>query len=109
MTEDQRIEKEAALHVAVGRLDFHLPMSRSLKDRRQVASSLTTLISKRFNVTVAEEGGDNRRQGLTLAVSVVANDPNQAREMLSQVADFVEESRPDVALLSLSTEVISGV
>jgi hypothetical protein len=42
-------------------------------------------------------------------VSVVANDANQAREMLSQVASFVEESRPDVALLSLSTEVISGV
>ncbi len=97
------------MHVAVGRLDIHLPMSHSLKDKRQVARSLSERIRSRFNVSVAEEGGNNRWQSLTLVVSVVGNEANQARETLSQVANFVEETRPDVALLSLSTEDISGV
>ena len=97
------------MHIAVGRLEIHLPMSRSLKDRRQVAQSLCTRISARFNVAVAEEGGDNRRQGLTLVLAVVANDPDQARDVLESVANFVEESRPDLAVLAMSTEVLSGV
>ena len=84
-------------------------MSRSLKDRRQAAQSLVSRIHTRFNAAVSEEGGDNRRQGLTLVVAVVANDPEKARDVLEDVATFVEKSRPDLIVLSMSIEVLSGV
>ena len=84
-------------------------MSRSLKDRRQVAKSLVSRIRTRFNVAVSEEGGDNRRQGLTLVVAVVSNDPEKARDVLEDVATFVENSRPDLTVVGMSTEVLSGV
>ena len=97
------------MHVAVGRLELHLPTSRSLKDRRQAAKSLVSRIRTRFNAAVAEEGGDNRRQGLTLVVAVVSNDPEKARDVLEDVATFVEKSRPELIVLGMSTEVLSGV
>lgn len=97
------------MHVAVGHLELRLPTSRSLKDRRQVAQSLVSRIRTRFNAAVSEEGGDNRRQGLTLVVAVVSNDPEKARDVLEDVATFVEESRPDLIVLSMSIEVLSGV
>lgn len=84
-------------------------MSRSLKDRRQAAKSLVSRIHTRFNVAVSEEGGDNRRQGLTLVVAVVSNDPEMARDVLEDVATFVENARPDLIVLGMSTEVLSGV
>ena len=97
------------MHVAIGRLELHLPMSRSLKDRRQAAKSLVSRIRTRFNAAVSEEGGDNRRQGLTLVVAVVSNDPEKARDVLEDVATFVENARPDLIVLGMSTEVLSGV
>ena len=97
------------MHVAVGRLELQLPTSRSLKDRRQAARSLISRIRTRFNAAVSEEGGDNRRQGLTLVVAVVSNDPEKARGLLEDVATFVEKSRPDLIVLGMSTEVLSGV
>ena len=84
-------------------------MSRSLKDRRQAAKSLVSRIRTRFNAAVSEEGGDNRRQGLTLVVAVVSNDPEMARDVLEDVATFVENARPDLIVLGMSTEVLSGV
>ncbi len=84
-------------------------MSRSLKDRRQAAKSLVSRIHTRFNAAVSEEGGDNRRQGLTLVVAVVSNDPEMARDVLEDVATFVENARPDLIVLGMSTEVLSGV
>ena len=97
------------MHVAVGRLELRLPMSRSLKDRRQAAKSLVSRVHTRFNAAVSEEGGDNRRQGLTLVVAIVSNDPEKARALLQDVAAFVEESRPDLIVLGMSTEILSGV
>lgn len=97
------------MHVAIARLELHLPMSRSLKDRRQAAKSLVSRIRTRFNAAVSEEGGDNRRQGLTLVVAVVSNDPEMARDVLEDVATFVENARPDLIVLGMSTEVLSGV
>ena len=97
------------MHVAIGHLELHLPTSRSLKDRRQAAKSLVSRISTRFNVAVAEEGGDNRRQGLTLVVAVVSNDPEKARDVLEDVVTFVENARPDLTVVGMSTEVLSGV
>ena len=84
-------------------------MSRSLKDRRQAAKSLVSRIHTRFNVAVSEQGGDNRRQGLTLVVAVVSNDPEKARDVLEDVVTFVENARPDLTVVGMSTEVLSGV
>ncbi len=88
---------------------LHLPESGSLKDKRQVARSLSARIRNKFNVAVAEVEDQELWQRLTLAVCCVSTDPAHANEMVSKVVAFIEESRRDLELLDYQTEIISGV
>ena len=97
------------MHLGVCRIMLHLPDSSSLKDKRQVARSLTARIRNEFNVAVAEVEDQDLRQRLTLVICCVSTDPAHANEMVSKVVAFVEESRRDLELLDYQTEIISGV
>ena len=97
------------LHLGVCRLSLHLPESQSLKDKRQVARSLTARIRQQFNVAVSEDSEDQLWQRLELVVCALSNDPGHANEMLSRVVNYVEDTRRDLELLDYSTELISGV
>ena len=97
------------MNIGFCRLELFLPAARSLKDRRQVARSLTARIRDKFNVAVSEEGNDKRWQSLTLGVCVLSTDSAHANQILSRVVSFVEESRPDLELLDYGTEMIPGV
>ena len=89
-------------------MTLHLPESSSLKDKRQVARSLADRLRNRFNVAVAEVEDADMRQRLTLGVCCVSNDRGHADAMLSSLLNFIEESRLDVELLDVHTEIISG-
>lgn len=97
------------MHVGICKLTLHIPGSSSLKEKRQVARSLSDRIRNRFNVAVAEVEDTDRRQRLTLGVCCVSNDRGHADAMLSQVLDFVEQSRLDLELLDVQSEIVSGV
>ena len=97
------------MHVGICRLTLHLPEVSSLKEKRQIARSLGDRIRNRFNVAVAEVEDADMRQRLTLGVCCVSNDRGHADSMLSELLNFVEESRFDVELLDVQTEIISGI
>jgi uncharacterized protein YlxP (DUF503 family) len=97
------------LHIGVCRLALYLPDSHSLKDKRQVARSLTSRLHNQFNVAVAEDQGDNLWQSLILVVCCVSNDASHANEVISRVVSFVEDSRRDLQLQDYETEIISGM
>jgi len=97
------------LHVGICKLTFYLPEAASLKEKRQIARSLSDRLRSRFNVAVAEVEDADRRQQLTLGIACVSNDRRHADSMLSSVLDFVEQSRIDAELLEVQSEVIRGV
>ena len=97
------------MHVGVCRLILRLPDVHSLKDKRQVARSLSTRIRNKFNVSVAEVDDNDNWSRLTLGVCAVSNDSRHANQVLSSVVSFVEETRNDLELLDIETEIISGV
>ena len=97
------------MHIGVCRIMLHLPESASLKDKRQVARSLSARIRNTFNVAVAEVEDQELWQRLTLAVCCVSTDAAHANEMVSKVVAFIEESRRALELLDYQTEIISGV
>ena len=89
-------------------MTMYLPEASSLKDKRQVARSLADRLRNRFNVAVAEVEDADMRQRLTLGVCCVSNNRGHADAMLSSLLNFIEESRLDVELLDVHTEIISG-
>ena len=96
------------MHIGVCSLQFRLPESASLKDKRAVYRSITTRVRNHFNVSIAEVDDNDRRQLLTLGVCCVSNDPRHANEMLSRVVSYIQSIRPDAELLDYTLEIISG-
>ncbi len=97
------------MHIGICRMVLHLPESHSLKERRQVARSLTARIRNKFNVSVAEGEDSELWQRLTLVACSVSGDASRADEVLSHVVSFIVDTRPDLELLDYDTEIISGV
>jgi uncharacterized protein YlxP (DUF503 family) len=72
-------------------LTVHVPDSRSLKDKRQVVSSLLARIRRQFNVAAAEVDDQDTWQVATLGVVCVSSDRRHADEMCQKVLRWVEE------------------
>lgn len=87
-------------------LRLHLPVSASLKDKRQVLRSLQGRLRERFNVSVAETGGQDTWQAADLLVVYAASDAQRAQGLLAKVVEFVEESHLPVELLDAETELL---
>lgn len=91
------------------RLTLHLPLSRSLKAKRQVVASLVARLRRTFNVAVAEVDSLDSWQLAVIGVSCVSNDRRVADRVLQQVANWVAEDGGggEAILTAQQLEVIS--
>jgi uncharacterized protein len=94
--------------VGVGRYEFHIPASRSLKDKRQVLRSISSQVSNKFNVSVAEVDHQDLWQRAALGVSCVAESTGQCRRVLLEVEKkMARASVGGAEIISRSVEVVS--
>ncbi|MGO1468638.1 MAG: DUF503 domain-containing protein [Tissierella sp.] len=71
--------------------------SNSLKEKRQVIKSLTGRLKSRFNISIAEVGLNDSWQIAEIGLSLVTNDSNHAREVISKVINFIDgDSRVEI-------------
>ncbi len=77
------------MFVGVLRLTLHLPEPGSLKSKRHLLRSAIDRVQARFNVSIAEVGGNDLWQRSVVGVSAVGNDHAFVNETLDKVADFV--------------------
>ena len=87
------------MHVAVLKLDLHIPQSRSLKAKRAVVKPIVEGIRHRWAVAVAEVDHQNQWQRAELGVAVVAGKQATAAEVLDAVERFVW-SNPEIEVLA---------
>ena len=76
-----------AIHVLLLVVEFHVPHSQSLKQKRVVIKSLVDRLRARFNASVAETGYLDEWQRSVIAVTLVSNN----RRYLQQQSDSVEQ------------------
>jgi uncharacterized protein YlxP (DUF503 family) len=77
--------------VGAALLDIHVHGSHSLKQKRGVVRSIVARVRNRFNVSVAEVGGQDTWQRATLALGVVGADEKVLRKALENALRFIEE------------------
>ena len=87
------------MHVAVLKLDLHIPQSRSLKAKRAVVKPIVEGIRHRWAVAIAEVDHQNQWQRTELGVAVVTGKQGVATEVLDAVERFVW-SHPDIEVLA---------
>lgn len=74
--------------IGVLHLDFTIPGSRSLKDKRRAMNSLKERMRSRFNCSVAEVGFKDKWGRARLAVCVISDESGHVNAQLSEIAKF---------------------
>ena len=94
------------MNVGALRVRLRLPENQSLKGKRKILKSITSQVSNKFNVSIAEVDDQDLWQVATLGVSCVSNDGRHANEVLSHVMDFIESIRSDAEVLDYEIEIL---
>ncbi|MCB0175888.1 MAG: DUF503 domain-containing protein [Anaerolineae bacterium] len=92
--------------IGVCTIDLDIPMSTSLKDKRQVIRSVTARLRKEFNVAISEVERQDARQTTVLAVVSVSNDRDYVHGLLTRVIQWIEKTRLDCVLVDYYIELI---
>jgi len=104
------LEKEyytRAMIIGVSQITLHLPDSQSLKDKRQIIKSILARVRNRFEVAIAEVEDQDRWQIAVLGLSCVSNSKQHSEEILERVRRYIEETRPDIVVSNVETEMIT--
>lgn len=78
--------------------------SRSLKDKRQVVSSIKDRLRNHFNVSVAEVEEQDNRQLAILGAAMVSNETQHLRKALGQMVEALR-SHPVAELVDYEIDV----
>jgi uncharacterized protein YlxP (DUF503 family) len=79
--------------IGVLQLDFLVPGSRSLKDKRRVIKSLRERMRGKFNCAVAETEFQDLWNRARLTVCVVSGESQHANTQLNEIARFASQTR----------------
>ncbi len=91
-------------------VEIHIHGSQSLKSKRGVVRSIAQRVRNRFQLAVAEVGGQDTWQRAVLGLACVGSDRTRVRHVLERALDFVEELHlaevvsTDVEIVDLPTE-----
>lgn len=94
------------MHIAVCTIELRLPGNGSLKGKRSVIKSITTRVTRQFNVSIAEVAAQDMWQQAVLGVSCVSSSADYAHGQMERVVDWIEDNRPDVELLDYQIEML---
>ncbi len=78
--------------VGAALVELHVQGSRSLKEKRGVVRSLSRRLRNRFNVSVAEVGGQGTWQRAALGIAATGSSELRVRQHLEQALRFVEDT-----------------
>ena len=94
------------MHVGICTIELRLPGNSSLKGKRSVIKSITSRVTREFNVSIAEVDAQDAWQQAVLGVSCVSSSADYAHGQLERVVGWIEDNRPDVELLSYQIEML---
>ncbi len=87
-------------------LKIDLPFSRNLKDKRAVMKSVTSKISKNFNVSISEIDFNDVWKTAKIGIAMVASNGKIFDPMISTLLEFIERNYPDIQISIISKELI---
>jgi uncharacterized protein YlxP (DUF503 family) len=94
------------MHIGVCTIELRLPGNESLKGKRSVIKSITSRVSREFNVSIAEVDAHDIWQRAVLGVACVSVSAGYAHGLLESVVHWIEDNRPDLELLEYEIEML---
>jgi len=72
-------------------VEIYIHGSRSLKEKRGVVRSIAQRVRNRFNLSVAEVGGQDTWQRAVLGLTAAGSDAGVVRGVLDRAEQFIED------------------
>ena len=72
-------------------VEIHVHGSQSLKQKRGVVRSIVQRVRNRFNLSVAEVGGQGTWQRASLGLAIAGSDETTVRRQLEKALGFIED------------------
>jgi hypothetical protein len=72
------------------KLSLYIHNTQSLKEKRKVVKSIVAKVHKRFNVSIAEVGSNDKWQMIELGISTVGNDRRFVNSALDNILSFLD-------------------
>lgn len=91
------------MHVAVVRVELHIPQSRSLKQKRAAVRPVVEGLRERFSLSVAEVGFQDKWQRAEIGVAAVSGSAGHLQEVVDTVERWVW-GRPDVEVTAFEVD-----
>ncbi len=91
-------------------VELHVHASQSLKQKRGVVRSIVQRLRNRFNIAVAEVGGQDTWQRAVLGITTTGIDRTQVRGVLTRILVFIDDlhlaevTNSDIEVLELCYE-----
>jgi len=95
------------MYVATAQVTIHLFASDSLKDKRQVTRSVLARLRDKFEVAAAEVGGQESWNLARLGIACVSGEAQHAQQVIERAIHYIEQTRPDIEISDISTEIIT--
>jgi uncharacterized protein YlxP (DUF503 family) len=105
-TESLVAEEAVSLTIGSCTIQLSIPSAHSLKDKRRVVRSAIARIRDKFNVSIAEIGGNDQWQTATLGVACVSNGQERVHKILTAVVGYLEHTRLDAYLIDYEIEIL---
>lgn len=94
------------MFVGVARLIIDIPGSGSLKDKRKVVKSVLSRVNNHLRLATAEIGHLESWQTAEVGLACVSGSPTVARQVVERAVGWIEDTRPDVELVSIEIQVL---
>ena len=88
------------MHVAVCRLTLRIHHSHSLKERRRIVQSLCDRLRRKYGVTVADVGGQDKWQTAEIGVCAVSGSATTVAELMDRAVQFAESTLVEAEITS---------
>jgi len=87
-------------------IKIDIPFAQNLKDKRSILTSITSRISKKFNVSIAEIDFNDVWKSAKLGMAIVAQNGRIFDPMIENIIEFVESSYPEIRISITHKELL---
>ena len=90
------------------KISLRLQHAHSLKDKRRLIKPIIERVSARFNASISEVGDNNVHSRSLIGLAIVTSDARTANMFVETILRFIERSSPEVELLQIDREILTG-
>jgi uncharacterized protein len=96
------------MFIGMARYELFIPASRSLKDKRRVLKSISSVVRNKLNVSIAEVDHQDLWQRAAFGVACVSESMSHCRQVIQEVEKLISRAAVDGAeIVDRSIDVVA--